>query len=86
MVLQEAQAYADQGDSTTLANAQSYTSQREESIRTDFATADQYVLSQAKEYADTVKDWNDEDNRKRSGPALKTNMTLFLPKTQTPST
>lgn len=65
VVLQEAQAYADQGDSTTLANAQSYTSQREESIRTDFATADQYVLSQAKEYADTVKDWNDEDNRKK---------------------
>lgn len=65
VVLQEAQAYADQGDSTTLANAQSYTSQREESIRTDFATADQYVLSQAKEYADTAKDWNDEDNRKK---------------------
>ena len=45
------------------ATAISFTLQTERIVRhaTDHGTA----LSQAKEYADTVKDWNDEDNRKK---------------------
>lgn len=53
--LESAKQYADQGDASTLTQAQTYTNEREESIRTDYAEADKKILSDAKAYADNNK-------------------------------
>lgn len=53
--LESAKQYADQGDASTLTQAQTYTNEREESIRTDYAEADKKILSDAKAYADNHK-------------------------------
>lgn len=53
--LESAKQYADQGDTSTLTQAKTYTNEREESIRTDYAEADKKILSDAKAYADNNK-------------------------------
>lgn len=53
--LESAKQYADQGDASTLTQAKTYTNEREESIRTDYAEADKKILSDAKAYADNNK-------------------------------
>lgn len=53
--LESATQYADQGDASTLTQAQTYTNEREESIRTDYAEADKKILSDTKAYADNNK-------------------------------
>lgn len=53
--LESAKQYADQGDASTLTQAQTYTNDREESIRTDYAEADATTLKSAQAYADNNK-------------------------------
>ena len=50
--LESAKQYADQGDASTLTQAKTYTNEREESIRTDYAEADATTLQSAQAYAD----------------------------------
>lgn len=53
--LESAKQYADQGDASTLTQAKTYTNEREESIRTDYAEADATTLQSAQAYADNNK-------------------------------
>lgn len=53
--LESAKQYADQGDASTLTQAQTYTNEREESIRTDYTEADATTLQSAQAYADNNK-------------------------------
>ena len=53
--LESAKQYADQGDASTLTQAQTYTNEREENIRTDYTEADATTLQSAQAYADNHK-------------------------------
>ena len=47
-------AYVDTATAAAVVNASQYTDTREDAIRTDFATADQSILTQAQAYTDSV--------------------------------